>query len=420
MNLARFIALQIAIRYLFSGNLPIALRVISVLTIGGLMVGTALLLVVLSVFNGFFFLIRDHYKAFDADLRFSPLTGRYITDPASYEPLLNSIPELSAWSPVLEQQAIIRFGEGQHIIRLKGVSPSYREVTDIQSLIRNGTYGLKTQDQDYTLVIGSGVAWRLGINLADWVHPIEVFTLSEQVNDPLSADPDDLIHKQYFFPAGIFSIEQDYDSRFVICDIEAARKLFQQPDGVTAFELKLHDPAKVESVKNKLQLLLGPGIQIQTWYQQHATLNAVLQNEKAIGYLIIAFMLLLVSFNIVGTLSLMILSKQREIGILMTLGASPNLVQQVFLWVGLLMGLFGSGLGLVMGIAFYLIQDRLGIIRFDVENAQSMLIDHFPVALVGSDLLLIGGTVLALALASAWLPARRAAGRSIIRLLSRA
>lgn len=419
MNSSRLLAYQLALRYLFSRHLPRALRVISIITVSGLAIGTALLLVVLSVFNGFFFLIRDHYKAFDADLKISPRVGKYLEDVQEIEAVLNSLSDVQAWAPVLEQQAIIRYGEGQHIIKLKGVGPAYRNVTQIVSLIRNGTYGLKTQEQDYTLVLGAGVAWRLGINLADWVNPIEVFTLSDQIIDPLIADPDELINRQYFFPAGVFSIEKDYDSRYVLCDLEAARMLFQRPRGVSSFEVKLKDSNQLERVQKQLQRLLGPSINIKAWYQQHATLNAVLQNEKAIGYLIIAFMLLLISFNIVGTLSLMILSKQREIGILLALGARTSLIKRVFLLVGLLMGAIGASVGLLLGSIFCWLQDQFGLIRFDVADSQGMLIDHFPVSMIGIDLLLIGLTLLILSGSSAWLPARRAAGRSIIQLLQK-
>jgi len=410
------LAFRIARRYLFSSRLPRALNLISAITVGGIGVGTALLVVVLSVFNGFYYLIRDHYEAFDADLKISAARGQLLRSADIVLKAVANHPDVLAYSPALESQAIMRFGEQQHIVTLKGVARNYRDVTDIAKLVRNGTYGLKTAEGDYTLVLGAGVAWRLGVNLADWLHPIEAFTLSDKV-DPTSADPEKLLNRQYFFPAGVFSIEKDYDSRYVICDIEAARTLFDATGGMSSIEIKARSEDQVESLKRHFKKELGEDYRVESWYEQHATLNAVLQNEKAVGYLIILFMLLLISFNIVGTLSMTVIAKQKEIAILRTLGGSEGLIQRVFLLLGLMMGGLGTASGLALGAAFCFLQDSYGLLRFDVQDTATMLVDHFPVRLLFSDLAAIAATVLLLSFAAAWLPARRAAGRSILHLL---
>jgi lipoprotein-releasing system permease protein len=406
------LSFTIARRYLFSSRLPIALNLISVISVLGITFGTALLFIVLSVFNGFHFLIRDYYQAYDADLRIVPKTGKYF--PFSHERLqqIQSIPGVALVTTTIEGRAIIKKNEKQKIIRLKGVTADYRRVTQIASLIEVGQYGLKTNDGEHTAVIGSGVAFSINASVDDWVTPLELFTVSESA-DLLTTDPEQALHKRFVYPAGIFNKHQEYDNQYVLVDLPIAQELFEAQNQISAYEIKVLNTEQVKKIQKNLSELFGDKYIIETWYEQHKTMYEILRNEKTIAALVIVFMMVLISFNIIGALSMIITEKKKDIGILLTLGTRPNTIRNIFIWEGFFIGLVGVCTGMLLGIGFCVLQNKYHILSFQVSEETSLMIDAFPVKMLLTDGVIVIATVFFLCLLSALIPARHASKSQI-------
>jgi len=407
------LSFTIARRYLFSSRLPIALNLISVISVLGITFGTALLFIVLSVFNGFHFLIRDYYQAYDADLRIVPKTGKYVIFSPDTLQKIQSTPGVALVTTTIEGRAIIKKNEKQKIIRLKGVTADYRKVTQIASLIEIGQYGLKTTDGDHTAVIGSGVAYSINASVDDWVTPLELFTVSESA-DLLTTDPEQALHKRYVYPAGIFNKHQEYDNQYVLVDLPIAQELFEAENHISAYEIKVLDTDQVKDTQKSLSKLLGGKYVVETWYEQHKTMYEILRNEKTIAALVIIFMMILISFNIIGALSMIITEKKKDIGILLTLGALPKTIRDIFIWEGFFIGFVGVCLGMILGISFCMLQNEYHILSFQVSEETSLIVDAFPVKMLPLDGVIVIFTVFTLCLLSAIIPARHAS-KSLIR-----
>ena len=406
----------VAWRYLFSSRLPTALNLISFISVLGIAFGTALLFIVLSVFNGFHFLIRDYYEAYDADLKISPKTGKYV--PLSQETLkkIHSVSGVALATITIEGRAIIKKNEKQKIIRLKGVTRDYQKVTRISSLVQIGQYGLKTVEGDYTAVIGSGVAYQINAVVADWVTPLELFTVSESA-DLLTSDPEESFRKKMIYPAGIFSKHQEYDNQFVYVDLPIAQDLFEADGKISAYEIKLIDKDNVRHIQSKLQEILGENFVVETWYEQHKTMYEILRNEKTIAALVIIFMMVLISFNIIGALSMVVAEKRKDIGILLAMGALPQLIRRIFLWKGVFIGAVGAVFGMGLGVGFCVLQQQFGILSFQVSEETSLLVDSFPVDMLFQDGIIVVVTVFGLSLFSAVIPAERASRSNVVACL---
>lgn len=394
----------IARRYLFSSRLPIALNLITFISILGIAFGTALLFIVLSVFNGFHFLIRDYYQAYDADLRIIPKTGKFIPYSPDTLKKIQSLQGVSLVTVSIEGRAIIKKNEKQKIIRLKGITADYRRVTQIASLIEIGDYGLKTTEGEHTAVIGSGVAYSINASVDDWVTPLELFTVSESA-DLMTTDPEQAFHKRFVYPAGIFNKHQEYDNQYVLVDLPIAQELFEAPKQISAYEIKVLNTNQVNDIQKELKTMLGEQFIVETWYEQHKTMYEILRNEKTIAALVIIFMMILISFNIIGALSMIITEKKKDIGILLTLGTTPNTIRNIFLWEGFFIGFTGVILGMASGIGFCKLQNEYHILSFQVSEETSLIVDAFPVKMLLSDSIIVITTIFCLCILSAIIPA---------------
>lgn len=408
----------IAKRYLFSSRLPVALNLISALSVVGVAFGAALLLVVLSVFNGFYFLIRDFYAPYDPDFRISPKTGKYITLSQDLLDKIRKLPNVETATYSVEGRAIIKYDEKQRIIRLKGVTQDYIKVTDIDTLVAIGQYGLKMLDGRSTVVMGSGVAYSINANVADWRYPLELFTVSAE-SDLLSSDPENALLKEFVFPAGIFNKQAEYDNQYVLSDFELAQNLFEANGKISFYELRLKDDDALEQTRSELKKIVGPNFKVESWYEQHETLYQVLVNEKIIGYLVIAFMMTLISFNIVGALTMIVIEKKKDIGILRTMGASESTIRNIFLWEGMCIGGVGGIAGLILGGLFCYLQENYKILRFNVDESSNLLVDSFPIAISMLDFGIVFATVFVLSILSGYFPAGRASETKIVDCLKK-
>jgi lipoprotein-releasing system permease protein len=395
----------IARRYLFSKRLPGAINLITTISVAGITIGTAALIVALSVFNGFHDLLRGLFENFDPDVRITLVQGKYIREDDSLYRILRTQPGVEHVTACLEGRAVLKYpdSEAEHIIQLKGVKDDFLKVSRVDKLIYSGEFKLRDKAGNYGLVTGQGVAYFTQMNLMS-EERMQIFTVSERAD--LLSNPEEALRSVLAQPTGTFSLQKEYDDNIALVHIDLARQLFGTDDQVTAYELKLRNLDDVTTVQRELQAKLGPAYLIQTWYQQHQTLYEVMRNEKRVAFLVIAFMLLLASCNIVGSLTMIVLEKRRDIGILRTMGATERQIRRIFLFEGLLVGLLSASLGLLIGLAFCWAQQRYGLLS--LGGGEVFIVKAYPVKVIPLDVVLVLLVVLSLAVAGSLYPAYRA------------
>ncbi|MFO7668089.1 MAG: FtsX-like permease family protein [Bacteroidales bacterium] len=397
MNLSYYIAR----RYLLGKKSQNAINIISTISVFGVTVGTMALVIILSVFNGFDSVVKSLFSAFDPDIKISVVEGKTFS-PGPLAGKIRSIPGVEAVSEVLEENVLLLYGDKQHIATIKGVDESYREVTGLDSMIYEGSMKLMENSRPYA-VVGQGVAYSLRIGL-NFINPLFVYTIDRKSTINM-AQPEESIRRDFIYPSGIFSIEQDFDSRYVIVPLEFTRKLLSYENEVTFLEVKLDPSFPAEQVQKEIVTLTGKEYHVKNREQQNALFYRVMRAEKWAIFLILTFILVIASFNIIGSLSMLIIDKKRDILTLRNMGASNRLIERIFLVEGWLISITGSLLGLGLGTGISWIQQRFGVIR--LAGSGSFVIDSYPVKIEGTDILLIWLTVLMIGLIAARYPVRQ-------------
>ncbi len=409
----RSFSLYVARRFLFSSALPGAVRVLSWVSLVGIALGTASLWLVLSVFNGFHGLVYDLYQKFDADIRITAASGRYLPVSDSLITYLRTSGGVAALTYTLEGRAVLAYADHQTIVQVKGIRSDFSAVSAAHQLVQYGSFNLTDTLEYPRLVLGEGVAAALAVNLNDDARPLQLYTVTDGTSI-LQASPDAL-QSYPAFASGVFVMQKEYADKVVLAEYGFAQKLFRVEDRCTAYELKLTDGANDEQVQQALQLALGSKYQVQNWQGQHPSLFAVLQNEKFVSYLVLVLMLLLLACTVVGMLSMVVIDKQREVALLRALGVEAAQIQHVFIWMGVLLGSYGLGAGLILGGTLGWLQQSFGLLK--MKGGEHFMIDSFPLRLSSIDAVLITVTVLMLSLAAAWYPARKAAAAQLAQWL---
>ena len=398
MNLPFYIAK----RYLLGKKSQNAINIISGISVLGITTGTMALVIVLSVFNGFDSVVKSLYNTFDPDIQISSIEGKTFTpDPATTQAIL-SLPGVSALSEVMEENVLLLYNDRQHIATIKGVDDAFRDVSGLDSMIFDGEMKLKDQNRPYA-VVGHGVAISLGIGLS-FIDPLFIYTIDRTARINMS-QPEESIRRDFIYPSGIFAIEQDYDSRYLICPIEFVRELLLYQGEVTHLEVKLDPSIPGEEVRQDILSLMGEGFHVKNREQQNEMFYRVMRSEKWAIFLILTFILIIASFNIIGSLSMLIIDKKKDILTLRNMGAGNRLIKRIFLVEGWLISVLGSLSGLFLGTAISWIQQRFGVIK--LTGSGSFIIDAYPVQIEVLDICLIWVTVLIIGLFAARYPVRQ-------------
>jgi lipoprotein-releasing system permease protein len=394
--------LYIARRYLLGKKSQNAINIISGISILGITTGTLALVIVLSVFNGFDALVKSLYNTFDPDIRITAVEAKTFTpDPVTKQAIL-SIPGVSAVSEVMEDNVLLLYNDRQHIATVKGVDEAFKDVSGLDSMIYDGEMKLKDRNRPY-VVVGQGVAYSLGINLS-FIDPLFIYTIDRKARINMS-QPEESIRRDFIYPSGIFSIEQDFDFRYIICPIDFVRDLLLYHKEVTSLELKLDPGFPVDDVQQEIQTLLGEGYHVKNREQQNEMFYRVMRSEKWAIFLILTFILIIASFNIIGSLSMLIIDKKKDILTLRNMGAGNRLIKRIFLVEGWLISVVGSITGLFLGTLISWIQQRFGIIK--LTGSGSFIIDSYPVRIETLDIILIWITVLIIGLLAARYPVQQ-------------
>ena len=386
MNVSFFIAR----RYLFSKKSHNAINVISAISVCGIAIATMAMVTVLSVFNGFGGIVEGMFSAFDPHLKISVKEGKvfdYHTSP--FEEVLQ-LEGIQLLSESLEENALFKFDAQQVPVRVKGVSEEFRLMADMQRLIMDGSFRLREDVVDYT-TLGAGLAIALGAR-PGFIDPIEIYAPKRDVRVNL-ANPSTAFTTGYAQIGGVFSLNQpEYDDQMAIIPIELARELFNYENEVTSLGIKLNPDASVKKLKREMAAILGERFVVEDRYEQQRASYRMLQIEKWVTFLILAFILLIAVFNVVGSLSMLIVEKRDDIRSLQNMGASNSLVSRIFLYEGWLITFIGIISGIVLGLILCLLQQHFGLLRLS-NTPGAYIIDAYPVIVKVSDLLIVFAVV---------------------------
>ena len=396
MNLSVFVAR----RYLFSKKSHNLINVISAISLFGVAVCTMALIIVLSVFNGFDDLIKSMFSNFDPDIKITPLQGKVL------EPQDENLKKLSQLSCVdivcetLEENVLLEYDKHMNPGIIKGVSEQYSRLTGIDTTVINGSYTLNDGHRPMA-VVGAGLAYYLSVNI-HFVNPLIIYVPKR--NARISVNPERAVNKSFIYPSGIFAIQQEIDTRYMIVPIDFVRNLLDYPTQASALEIKLKPGTDPANAYDQIAQTVGSEYVVRTQYQQHEMLYKVMKSEKFAIYLILTFILIIGSFNMIGSLSMLIIDKKNDIKTLSHIGLSKQGIRRIFANEGRMISIGGAVVGLLLGMLVCWLQQTFGFLKLD--SMGSFVINNYPVKMIWTDLLLVLVTVVGIGLLASWYPIR--------------
>ena len=395
LNLSFFIAK----RYLISKKSNNAINIISWISIVAIAITTAALIIVLSAMNGLTNVVADLYHAIEPDLKITAVNSKYMSNKEELTKKINSIAGINGISYSIEENALMKLDERQAIITVKGVDEKFKNLTHFDTVVTEGVYRFRYNNQFYG-VFGRGVAGRLGININDFVSPISIYAPIRGKAEGIN--PEDAFNKLSISPAGVFSLNDDFDFKYVLIDLEAAQQLFDCKDAFSIIELSIEDKNQLASIQEKLQTVLGKEYIIKNRYQLNDVLFKTLETEKLWTFLILAFILVIATFNIIGALTMLIIEKKKDIKTLYNLGADQKFIRTIFMQEGLLITTVGAISGLIIGLIICILQQQFHLVTFDDQS----VIAYYPIDLQLKDFIWILGVVMAIGFLAALYPVR--------------
>ena len=396
-------------RYFKAKKTTNAINVISWISIVAMLFGTAALILVLSVFNGFEDLVKELYSAFYPDLRISPASGKQMVLTPAQLQKLRSVKGVKAVSMVLEERAYLKNSESSTMVSLKGVDSNYAAVTTVPQHVVSGKFDVGTADHPL-LVLGAGIENAVGVLADRNIYPLTVYLPRRgevDLSDPMRALSSDTINT-----SGTFIIQQDFDNKYALTNLAFIKNMLRtEPNSYGAAEIAVQSGADAEKVQTALEKALGSSYSVQTRYEQNKSLYSIMQMEKWVIYAILSLILVVAAFNMIGALTMLVLEKKEDIGVLHAIGADRSFIRRIFLTEGLLLAFIGGGVGLLLALLIALAQLKFHLIPL---QGDTFMIAYFPVKLNPWDFLLVGATVVVISLIAAYIPARKAANQQLV------
>ena len=394
---------RIARRYLFSKKSSNSINIIIWVSITGIAVGTAALILVLSVFNGLTGFIEDLFAAIDPDIKIVAAEGKFFDSSDQLYGDLMADPDVVHVTRTLEDRVWLKYVDNQSLAVLKGIESDFNDVNPLDTFIYRGIFTPLTRNGYDQVILGSIITNRLNVDYENDKSPISMFYVPKDVK---AFEIASAIQPTLILPSGHFDVQKEYNEKYVFADLNFVRDVFKAEKQISAYEIKLNDLRKAEAFKNRLSEKLSDEYEILTWYEQHKTLYRVMKNEKYISYLILVLMNALTAINIVGSLSMIVLEKSRDIAVMKSFGATNSFIRKTFFRTGLLVGSLGSGIGVLIALGLGLGQKYWGFVQ--LQGGDSFRVKAFPVELQVDDFLLVGFTVLLLAALASIYPAYQA------------
>lgn len=401
MNLPFYIAR----RYLFSKKKHNAINIISGVSVCGVALATMALVCTLSVFNGFQDMVAGFFTAFDPQLKITARRGKVFDGSEERIRAVCALPEVEVFTETLEENAMVQYKDRQAMVVLKGVEDNFEQLTAIDSILYGaGQFLLHDSVVDYG-IMGVELISTLGTGL-EFVDPLQVFLPKRNAKVNM-ANPGASFNRDYLHsPGTIFVVnQQPYDSKYILTSLGFLRRMLDYTTEVSAIELKLKPEANTSTVQAKIEQMLGEEFLVQNRYQQQADVFRIMEIEKLISYLFLTFILAVACFNVIGSLSMLILDKKDDVVTLRSLGADDKLIARIFLFEGRLITVFGAVTGVVLGLLLCFIQQKFGLISLG-EGTGAFVVDAYPVSVHAWDVALIFITVLTVGFLSVWYPVR--------------
>jgi lipoprotein-releasing system permease protein len=396
VNLPVFIAL----RYLVSKKKQNIINIISAISVAGIIVTTMALIIVLSVFNGFTSVIETFFSNFDPDIKITPAEGKMF-NPSDLEfDQVKKIPGIIHYAEVIEEVAMLKYKNQQYPAVIKGVPSNYARYTNIDTLIVDGKFILNDKGIDYA-VVGQGVAYNLGLGLT-FIDPIRIYVPKK--GRQLSLNIASNINYNYIFPSGVFSVLEEIDSKYLIVPYDFAAELFESENLVSAVELGISSGINCNKIQKEIQNILGPDFIVKNKYQQHSLIYKTMKSEKWAAYLILVFILIIASFNVLSSLSMLIIDKKDDLFILKSMGANSKLIRKIFLFEGWFISIIGAITGSVLGILICWAQIKFQFVTLPATG--SFVISAYPVKIIFADIFLVLTIVFIIGFIASWYPVK--------------
>jgi len=396
--------LLFAWRYFKAKKSTNAINIIAWISIGAIIIGTAALILVLSVFNGFEGLVKSLYSSFYTDLKVMPASGKMISITDAQLQKLRGLQGIKNFSLIVEEKSLLQNGEATSLVFLKGVDENYRYITGIASSIIKGSYNIGNADTA-SLVLGSGIENAIGIQADRNLSPLTIYLPKKGETELL--DPMQSISTGSVTASGTFVIQADFDNKYAITNIGFMKRLLGiGKEEYSGLEIAINDPLAADALKKNVETIFGDKqYKVQTRYEQNQNLYSVMTTEKWVIYAVLSLILVVAAFNMIGALTMLVLEKQKDISVLHALGGNNRFIQGIFLSEGMLLAIIGGVLGMVLALLIVWLQVNYKLIPL---TGASFLIDSFPVKIQLTDFILVGVTVFVIAFIAAWLPARKA------------
>lgn len=395
-------------RYFKSKKSTNAINIIAWISVLAIGVGTAALIIVLSVFNGFEGLVKSMYGDFYSDMLVTPVKGKFIEIPDSTRQKISGVAGIAGSSFFVEEKAVLVNGDYQTIVFLRGIDSAYVKVNGINKHVIEGNFTLGNTETPY-MVAGAGISNAVGADPQNKLGGMVVYLPNRLSNNFSSLDA---MHSYTIYTSGIFSVQQEFDDKYAFTNINFLQYMLDlKTNEYSGAVVSLKDGAKPEVVQKQLEKILGGTFKVETRYQQNQSLFSVMQMEKWVIYGILSLILAVAAFNVIGALTMLVLEKQKDISVLKSMGASNIRIQNIFLNEGFLLAILGGVGGMILALVICWLQ-----VHFKLVGLQggSFIIDYYPIKIDASDFLLVGCTVFLISLLAAWIPSRKAAQQEFI------
>lgn len=395
----------VARRYLISKKSHTAINIISGVSMCGVAIATAALVCILSVFNGFEDMVANLFTSFDPELKIVPAEGKFMQADSKQLKQLRQDDRIAVYTEALEDNALIVANNRQVMVKVKGVDDSFRELADIDNILYgDGIFELHVDVVDYA-VAGLNVLQQLGLPV-DFQTPLQVFAPRGGERIDMSYPQESFNHDELYSPKAAFLVKQPkYDAHYILTNIGFTRRLFEKEGAVSSVELKLKKGFSPSDVKKDIRATLGNKYRVLDRYEQQESTFKIMKIEKFISYIFLTFIAMIACFNIIGSISMMVIDKKDDAVTLRNLGATGSQINGVFMIEGRLISLTGAVIGILIGLTLCLLQQEFGLIRFGSQEG-AYIINAYPVSVHATDVIIVFVTVVLVGFASVWYPVR--------------
>ncbi|UBM63223.1 ABC transporter permease [Candidatus Sulfidibacterium hydrothermale] len=387
-------------RYLFSKKSHNLIHIISWVSMIGLAIGTAALIIVLSVFNGFEQVISSLYNSFDPDFTITAVQGKTFQTSGFPMEKIKQLHGISEVVQVVEEDALFKYGDRQTIGKIMGLSPNFMKVSRLDTMMQAGDFVLQTGKADFA-VAGAGVAWFLGINVRDTRQLLTVFI--PRRGNASSFNFRNAFNSGVLPVSGIFSVQQDFDEKYVLVPLRFARDLLNYTNQVTSLHVYIKKGVSAKKIQKEIETLAGKNFVVKNRFEQNETLYKIMKSEKMAVFLILVFILILSSFSMIGSVAMFIVEKVKDIAVLRTLGVDMKTMRTIFLRQGILISLLSAFSGLFIGFIILWLQQQYGFIKLGSGNG-GFIINAYPVQMRFSDFFYVFITVFLIGWGASWYP----------------